>query len=148
MVESRIQKSSCGNFFCAWEKPQRQSASARKPLKSISWSCEGEAWHMLETPRCWRCQSCGIIAKENFRLNYTRGRVICQQGKSIIYLSKDNMMSFSCRKWFNVQVGQWLANPGSGAMSEVLWAYLQFQELSIESSWLGAWRQENMVHEK
>lgn len=31
------------------------------------WSCEGEAWIVLKTPKCWRCQGCGIPAKESCR---------------------------------------------------------------------------------
>lgn len=39
-------------------------ATCDRLWEAIAWSCENEAWVIVETPRCWRYQSCETSAKE------------------------------------------------------------------------------------
>ena len=48
VAKESCQGQTCGKGILAW-----------KPGEAIAWSCGGEAWITLETPRCWRCQSVG-----------------------------------------------------------------------------------------
>jgi hypothetical protein len=66
-------KESCPGQVCVRGVPAWRSREA------IVWSCEGKAWIALGTPRCWRCQTRGILTKESCRLGMesTQEREVC-----------------------------------------------------------------------
>lgn len=59
-----------------------QHCQAWSPRKAIVWRWEGEAWIVLETPTCFRCQSYRIPTKESCRLGVGKDQereVSCSQ---------------------------------------------------------------------
>jgi hypothetical protein len=52
----------------AWEARWCVAVCLRVPLGSPGevneWSCGGEIWISMETPRCWKCQECGTFLRK------------------------------------------------------------------------------------